>query len=226
MNMLFPVRWVLREFQPQYLIPSLISGLISGVLNITVAISMGVLIFSGDLSPYQPIGIGMGLFANVVTGLGIGMTSSYAPLLAGLDELPIVVLAAVVGSIAATMAATITPGVDEPSQRMTLLMAILLMVVLTGAIAWLLGHLRLGNLVRFIPYPVIGGFLAGIGWFMVQGGFLVILDQPLALANLPVLMQSPLVRLWIPGLVFAIALTILTRRYSHWAIFPGCLMAA
>ncbi|MBD3886628.1 SLC26A/SulP transporter family protein [Phormidium tenue FACHB-886] len=221
MSTLFPVRHFQQEFQPQRLIPNLILGLISGVLNITVAISIGVLIFTGDLSQYQTIGVGMGLIANMITGLGIGIASSHAPLLAGLADVPAVVLAAVVGSMAATMAV----GVNEPDQLLTLLMAILLIVVFTGAIAWILGQLRLGNLVRFIPYPVIGGFLAGTGWFMIQGGFSVILDQPLELANLPTLVQPPLLWLWIPGVVFAITLTILTHRYRHWALFPGCIVA-
>ena len=34
----------------------------------------------------------------------------------------------------------------------------------------LLGVFRLGNLVRFVPFPVVGGFLAGTGWLLVKGG--------------------------------------------------------
>jgi sulfate permease, SulP family len=214
------IRHFQQELQPHRLIPSLMSGFISGVLGITVAISMGVLIFAGDLAPYQTVGIGMGLFTNVITGLGIGIASSHAPLLAGIDEVPAVVLAAVIGSIAATMAVE----VDGSDQLLTLLTAILLIVVLTGSIAWILGHLRLGNLVRFIPYPVIGGFLAGIGWFIIRGGFSVILDQPLTLATLPTLIQPPQLWLWLPGMLFAITLTIITRRYSHWAVFPSYIV--
>ena len=36
-----------------------------------------------------------------------------------------------------------------------------------------LGTFRLGNLARFIPYPVIGGFLAGTGWLLMKGGLAV-----------------------------------------------------
>ena len=45
--------------------------------------------------------------------------------------------------------------------------AISLTTLLTGLVFWLLGHFRLGGLVRFLPYPVVGGFLAGTGWLFV-----------------------------------------------------------
>jgi len=32
------------------------------------------------------------------------------------------------------------------------------------------GHLRLGSLARFMPYPVIAGFLAATGYLLVMGG--------------------------------------------------------
>ena len=43
----------------------------------------------------------------------------------------------------------------------------------TGVTFALLGVFRLGNLVRFVPYPVVGGFLAGTGWLLFKGGISV-----------------------------------------------------
>ena len=28
----------------------------------------------------------------------------------------------------------------------------------------------MGKLIRFVPYPVVGGFLAGTGWLLFKGG--------------------------------------------------------
>jgi SulP family sulfate permease len=39
--------------------------------------------------------------------------------------------------------------------------------LVTGLFLLLLGRLKLGNLVRYIPYPVTGGFFAGIGYIFV-----------------------------------------------------------
>ena len=44
------------------------------------------------------------------------------------------------------------------------------MTLLTGITFLVLGTFRLGNLVRFVPYPVVGGFLAGTGWLLLKGG--------------------------------------------------------
>jgi SulP family sulfate permease len=51
--------------------------------------------------------------------------------------------------------------------------AIALATVLTGIAFLLLGYFKLGNLVRFIPYPVMGGFLAATGWLLFKGGLQV-----------------------------------------------------
>ncbi len=118
---MFLIRHLQKELQPQNLIPNVISGLLSGVLNITLAISLGILIFASD-PHYQSVGIGMGLFSNLVTGLGIGFTSSYAPLLAGVSDTPAIILATVVASMAATMA---TEGTEQ-DRLLTLLAAIAL----------------------------------------------------------------------------------------------------
>ncbi len=45
--------------------------------------------------------------------------------------------------------------------------------VLTGVTFLVIGSFRLGNLARFIPYPVVGGFLAGTGWLLFRGGLKV-----------------------------------------------------
>ena len=43
-----------------------------------------------------------------------------------------------------------------------MLAAIAITSVLTGIGLYVLGRFKLGNLIRFIPYPVVGGFLAGV----------------------------------------------------------------
>ena len=43
-------------------------------------------------------------------------------------------------------------------------------MVLCGVVFLWLGSRRRGNLIRFVPYPVVGGFLAGTGWLLFKGG--------------------------------------------------------
>ena len=45
-----------QEFSPRRLLPSLVAGLVTGTIAVTIATASGVLIFSGDLSAYIPAG--------------------------------------------------------------------------------------------------------------------------------------------------------------------------
>ena len=74
----------------------------------------------------------------------------------------------------------------RPGERrfLTVVVAIGMTSLATGAFFLLLSTLRLGNLVRFVPYPVVGGFLAGTGWLLVKGGAGVLTGSSVTLGNL------------------------------------------
>ena len=55
------------------------------------------------------------------------------------------------------------PGATPEKIGLTVLGAITITTLLVGLALFFLGSYQLGNVVRFIPYPVIGGFLAGSG---------------------------------------------------------------
>ncbi len=48
----------------------------------------------------------------------------------------------------------------------------------------MLGFTHAGRAIRFVPYPVIGGFLGATGWLMVTGAIQVITNQRPSLDNL------------------------------------------
>ena len=85
------------------------------------------------------------------------------------------------------MAAAIyaTPGIEETQKLPTLEAAIVLTTVCTGLLMTFLGHRKLGNIVRLLPSPVTGGFLAGTGWVLTAGAFKVLSGGlPLSFENL------------------------------------------
>ncbi len=49
----------------------------------------------------------------------------------------------------------------------------MVVTVLTGITFLAIGTFKRGNLIRFVPYPVVGGFLAGTGWLLLKGGVYV-----------------------------------------------------
>ena len=59
-----------------------------------------------------------------------------------------------------------------------------LATAVTGLLLCVLGFTHAARAIRFLPYPVIGGFLGATGWLMVTGAIQVVTDQRPTFANL------------------------------------------
>lgn len=209
------------EFQPRILLPSLIAGLIAAVITISLEISLAALIFSGDLTPFLAGGIGLMLFGAFAMGIAIALTTSLPGMIGFPQDTPAAILALVAASIAASLR-----GSDPESIYATVVAAISLTSILTAAFFLFLGWFKASGFVRYIPYPVVGGFLAGTGWLLSLGGLNVMTNMQLALSNLPQLFGSEKLIVWVPGLAFATILLLLLRRSNHFLITPGLVILA
>jgi len=207
-----------REFSPKLLLPSITVGVLAGVMDIGVEISLAAFIFSGDLSQFLAGGIGILLFGALVVGTVVALTTSLPGMNAGPQDTPAAILALVAAGIAVSMKAA-----PPPATFVTVLAAIAITSLLMAVIYIVLGRFRLSGFVRYIPYPVVGGFLAATGWLLAQGGFGVMLDQPLTLTYLPTLFLTEKVVLWVPGILFAVVLLLVLRRYDHFLITPAMM---
>ena len=117
------------------------------------------IIFNGPLHSFAAEGAGMLLFGAAVFCLLVGLSSGYQGALA----VPQDISAAVLGTMATTVAAgTVHAPVATAFMTMTALLVVSSLV--TGLVFVAVGHFRLSNLFRFIPYPVTAGFFAGTGW--------------------------------------------------------------
>jgi SulP family sulfate permease len=213
--------WFQDEFQSQRLLPGLTSGLLMGVTEVMFALSLGSLIFSGDLAPYLPYGIGMVLVTAAVMMIGTSLTSRVPGVIGSIQDTSSIILAIMAAGLATSLSAA--GGAEKLT---TVLVAIAATALLTGVFFLALGFFKLGGLVRFVPYPVVGGFLAGTGWLLVQGSFGVMADFSLTVRNLPALLQPDQLILWLPGLLFALVLFFGLRRIHHFLALPGILLGA
>ena len=210
----------LKECHPQRLLPSLTIGLVVGILEIIFAISLAALIFSGPLSEHLSVGIGLALFTVVIANIAIAFLSSLPGIVANVQESPAALLAVVAHTIAVKMAASSSAEVTV----LTVIVVISLTSILTGMFFFALGWFKLGGLVRFIPYPVVGGFLAGTGWLLTCSSISMMADFPLNLSQLPKLMAPDIAIKWLPGLLFALLLLGVLRRCHHFLMIPGLLL--
>ena len=208
---------LLAKVKPSKIMPAVIAGMVSGMLVVSFDISLGALIFNHDLASYLSRGIGIILISSVIVGVLVALLSSYRPVIAAPQEDAAVILA--------SMASTIAAGIAQKNPGMspfpTIVVAIAITSVVAGGFFLLLGILRLGILVRFIPYPVAGGFIAGAGWLLLTGSISVMSGHPSALEELPRVFADPnLLTRVLPGLVFGVLLLSVLRRFSSLLLLP------
>ena len=137
--------------------------------GLVFAVSFATLVFDGPEAPAGALAAGASfvLFGGAATAAVVAARSSL-PAIAEVQDGP--------SAIFAVMAAAIygTEGIDETAKLPTLEAAIICTTVSTGAIMSLLGKYKLGNIVRLLPSPVTGGFLAGTGYVLTAGAFKVL----------------------------------------------------
>ena len=95
-----------------------------------------------------------------------------------------------------------------------------------GVVFIALGVFRLGNVIRYIPFPVIGAFLAYIAWLLLRGGMSTMVGQPLSLSASLLLLQPRLLPYWLPGALAAIGLLTLQLVRRHYLNTPVVLVAS
>ena len=120
-------------FQKQHWLPNIISGMIVGVVALPLAMAFAI---ASGAKPEQ------GLYTAIVAGLLVSLFGGSRLQIAGPTGAFIVVLSGI----------TAQYGIE----------GLQIATVLAGLLLFLMGICRFGAIIRFIPYPVIIGFTAGI----------------------------------------------------------------
>ena len=195
-------------------VPALVAGFTSGLGLVVAQVAFGSFIFSGPLAPYSSQGVGLVLFGNFAACLVIALAGGFRGAISGLSPALVIVMAL----IGATMEA------DGDALFVTTAGALVIGAVATGVCFLLIGRYRLANVVRFVPYPVAAGFVAGIGGAVClaaislmgvdPGGGVVRLVHPAELWR------------WAPGAAFGIALYLAMKRWRRPFILPASVALA
>ena len=118
----------------------LLGGITAGVIALPLAIALGV--SSG-------LGAAAGIYGSIIVGMLAAIFGGTPTQISG----PTGPLTVVVASVAAVHS-------DNPN-------LIFAAILLSGLFQIILGLLKVGKLVNFIPYPVISGFMSGIGAIII-----------------------------------------------------------
>ncbi len=193
---------LVEDFRPRHLAATLATGLALGFVNGLLGVALMSLIFAGPLTESLPVGIGVGLVASGAIAVILALWSGFPGMYGGIQDNS----AAILGLAAASIATSVV----GPETEDTVLAMMMATSMATGALFILMGRFRLGEIARFVPFPVVGGLLAGTGYLIVVGS-LGILGAGWPLEAMTT--TGSLGLLW-PGL--AIAGVFLVAALRHW----------
>ncbi len=133
-------------------------GLAAMLVALPSAIAFGVTINSGLGAGY----VAQGAMAGIMGAIALGLL---APLFGGAPRLitaPCAPAAAVMGALAAELIAG-TRGGSAPVSATQAMLLMSLVGLISGGLQFLYGSIGGGRLIKYIPYPVVSGYLSGVG---------------------------------------------------------------
>jgi sulfate permease, SulP family len=196
------------------------AGVICSTLSVAYSLSYAALIFSGPLERQLSYGVAVTFLSAAVAGAIVALRSSLPFAVAGPDSSAVVIFAAMAMTLVGRL---IAQGSHELLEPVVIVMS--LATALTGLLLCVLGFTRAGRAIRFVPYPVIGGFLGATGWLMVTGAVRVVTDQAPTLYNIDAFLNASIAEKLAAAVAVAVLLHFLLRRSKSPFILPGMLFA-
>jgi SulP family sulfate permease len=157
-----------------------LGGSAASVLTVTFGLSYALLVFAGPLAPSLSYGVAATFTSSAVLAAVIALGSSLPFAIAGVESSTAAMTAILASSLVERMAAT------DPTAPLLapVLITLALSAILTGIVLCGFGVTRMGRAIRYVPYPVVGGFLGATGCLLVLGAIRVITGQRLQFATL------------------------------------------
>jgi SulP family sulfate permease len=216
---------------------SALYGLINVTIILPVLISFGTIIYKDRaFEEYLPVLIKLTILSGAVHQISFTVFSSLPFAIGQVQDAGLLFLSAMAGTIVTYCQSKYSNSSDydySNSQQSALVderilaTATILLPLCTASLGVgliLIGQANLASYVQLLPTPVVGGYLAFIGFFCGQSGLALMANvqvkgivewtkflQPFAFVHL------------LPGLVLGLIIYILVKRIRHMSVLPICI---
>ena len=191
---------------------------LSSVITVLGTVAFAGLIFSGSLAKGVPLAFVTFLAGTAVSALVVGSLSRFYCNLSGAQDQPAAILATFVSGFASVNV------LDEGAAISTMFAVIVLSTASFGLALLLLGVLRFGKYTQLVPYPVIGGFLAGVGVLVLIAAIRFLSGITPTFDRLPQLFSWQTALRWLPSLIAGSLLYWGMNRIRHVLFLPIALI--
>ena len=157
----------MKLWKAEHLTDDAWGGLAAMLVALPSAIAFGVTI-------YSPLGGSYAAYGALAGILGATALGFVAPLLGGTNRL----ITAPCAPAAAVMSALAIELVQQGIPAETVLLMLTVVGLLTGVLQVALGNVGLGRLIKYMPYPVVSGYLSGVGLIIISSQVPKFLGMP------------------------------------------------
>ncbi|GAB4822722.1 hypothetical protein N2152v2_009768 [Parachlorella kessleri] len=200
-----------------------VCGAINSVIAMPIMLSFAAIIFRDPF--FQPL---LGSLVKVVFlssalhQLAFTLWSSLPFAVGQVQDVGLIFLSAMASDVVASCA---RHGLSDADTVATALMVLTLSTTAVGLLIILTGLLKLASLVQYVPLPVVGGYLAYVGWFCLAAGISlasgVQVSTPETLINLA--NKAALIKL-APAVGAALLIALILRRFRSPFALPVLLL--
>jgi SulP family sulfate permease len=127
------------------------------LVALPAAVAFGVTVYAAIGPQYATLGALAGILGAAALGL-------IASLFGGTDRL----ISAPCAPAAAVLSAFAIELVKQEVAPAAIIVLLIVLGVLTGLVQILLGFLGIGRMIKYIPYPVVSGYLSGVGIIIIS----------------------------------------------------------
>lgn len=142
-------------------------GFAAMLVALPSAIAFGVIIYASIGPAYA----GLGALAGILGTMALGL---FAPALGGTNRL----ITAPCAPAAAVLSGFAIESVNMGIPAVSVVLLLTVVGLLTGIFQILFGRVGLGSLIKYIPYPVVSGYLSGVGIIIIGSQLPKILGTP------------------------------------------------
>jgi SulP family sulfate permease len=197
--------------------------LIYAVVNVIISLpglyGYAAVIFNNPtFSPHMNALSKFVIFSSSIHQLGFLLFSSLPFAIGTVQDAGLIFLSSMSNTIANRI---LNEGGTADDVLSTTLVLLSLGTAMLGLVLVAMGHFKLADAVSYLPMPVVGGYLAFIGYFCLTAGVgLCISESMMVPADWAYLLEPHNLVLAIPGLLSGLCMTIVSRKCDSDAALP------
>ena len=201
---------------------SITYGLINSAIVLPVLISFGSIIYHDEFfRPYIPLLVKLCVVSGTVHQIVFSTFSSLPFSVGQVQDAGLIFLSKIASDLVRRCK---EKEHDDEEILATVTIGLGLCTALLGLGLLIVGYFKLASTVQLLPTPVVGGYLAFIGFFCGQGGLSIQAGTEVTgILQWGAFFTKGRLKLIVPGLFCGIMIYVLVRRTKHMAVLPCCI---